>query len=230
MKHLLPLLLFLASCGPSRYIECPKYVGVVVDTIPEYEHSIFTPIATRSWAYRMETSLQVKDTAARLWSWVVGPQEYYFEAHDRENDIYRRPIHCIVASDTLKVMTEQFFDSLFTKAKVIQAGGKVFIEEIPMTAFHIRYGNGFHSDTLVYGGGILALPVAKPDTLCEWMHISMTRGKGFVVARKALCVRIGDHCTAHLDCSGKPFPAHYHVGWCQGKEELLNRLVKGRGR
>jgi hypothetical protein len=75
-----------------------------------------------------------------------------------------------------------------------------------------------------------SLPAGKPDTACEWMHISMTRGKGFVVARKALSVRVGGICTTHLDCAGKPFPEHYHVGWCQGKESLFNRLVKGRGR
>jgi hypothetical protein len=65
------------------------------------------------------------------------------------------------------------------------------------------------------------------DTVPEWMHVSM-RPKGFVIAQMALSVRDGDYCIAHLDCSGKPFPKHYRVGWCEGKEELLNRLVKGR--
>jgi hypothetical protein len=69
----------------------------------------------------------------------------------------------------------------------------------------------------------------KPDTVPEWMHVSM-RDVGFVVARKALSIRVDGVCTSHLDCAGKPFPEHYRVGWCEGKELLLNRLVKGRGR
>jgi hypothetical protein len=64
------------------------------------------------------------------------------------------------------------------------------------------------------------------DTVPEWMHVS-TRPKGFVISQKALSVRVDGICSQHLDCAGKPFPAHYRVGWCEGKEELLNRL-KGR--
>lgn len=70
-------------------------------------------------------------------------------------------------------------------------------------------------------------PKPKPDTVPEWMHISM-RPKGFVVAMMALSVRDNGYCIAHLDCAGKPFPEHYKVGWCQGKEQLLTRLVKER--
>lgn len=62
------------------------------------------------------------------------------------------------------------------------------------------------------------------DTVPEWMHIS-TRAKGFVFAQVALSVRVNGICATHLDCDKKPFPVHYHVGWCQGKEQLFNRLV-----
>jgi hypothetical protein len=65
------------------------------------------------------------------------------------------------------------------------------------------------------------------DTVPEWMHISM-RPKGFVIAQMALSVRDHGYCVAHLDCAGKPFPAHYKVGWCEGKELLFNQLVKER--
>ena len=70
----------------------------------------------------------------------------------------------------------------------------------------------------------------KPDTTCEWMHIS-TRNPGFVLNRKALAVQRNGVCIAHLQADKKPFPAHYHVGWCEGKELLLTRIVnEGRGR
>lgn len=62
------------------------------------------------------------------------------------------------------------------------------------------------------------------DTVPEWMHIS-TRAKGFVFAQVALSVRVNGMCATHLDCDKKPFPVHYHVGWCQGREQLFNRLV-----
>lgn len=65
------------------------------------------------------------------------------------------------------------------------------------------------------------------DTVPEWMHISM-RPKGFVIAQKALSVRVNGVCSVHLQCDGKPFPVHYKVGWCEGKEELLTRLVNER--
>ena len=64
----------------------------------------------------------------------------------------------------------------------------------------------------------------KHDTTSEWMHISM-RDVGFVINRKALAVRSNGYCISHLDCDKKPFPVHYHVGWCEGKELLFNRLV-----
>lgn len=65
----------------------------------------------------------------------------------------------------------------------------------------------------------------KMDTTCEWMHISM-RDMAFVINRKALAVRRDGYCIAHLDGDKKPFPVHWHVGWCQGKDSLFNRLVK----
>ncbi len=34
LATLLLLFLFFASCGPSKYLECPKYVGIAIDTIP----------------------------------------------------------------------------------------------------------------------------------------------------------------------------------------------------
>lgn len=67
--------------------------------------------------------------------------------------------------------------------------------------------------------------VSKPDTLCEWMHISM-RPKGFVIAQKALSVRVNGICVQHLDGRGKPFPVHYRVGWCEGKERVFNKIVE----
>lgn len=75
---------------------------------------------------------------------------------------------------------------------------------------------------------LLAAPVAKPDTIPEWMHVSATRAKGFVIARKALSVRVNGYCVTHLDCDKRPFPVHYHVGWCQGKDELLTALLNER--
>jgi hypothetical protein len=70
-------------------------------------------------------------------------------------------------------------------------------------------------------------PVAKPDTLCESMHLSI-RDNGFVIARKALSVRINGICIQHLQSNGRPFPVHYRVGWCEGREALLNQLIKER--
>lgn len=110
MKKLLPLLIMavIASCGPSRYLECPKYVGIAIDTI---------------------------------------------------------------------------------------------------------------IDTTV-----------KRDTVPEWMYTYTTRGKSFVIAHKALSVRAKGFCVEHLQCDGKPLKWPYRVGWCQGKDELLNRLIKGRAK
>jgi hypothetical protein len=133
MKIILPLILLavLASCGPSRYLECPKYVGIAVDTIPV-----------------------------------------------------------------------QLMDS--------NHGGL-----LPAT---------------IACGGYLSEAICKtPDTVPEWMHVSRYH-KGFVIVQTALAVRDNGYCIAHLDCDKKPFPEHYRVGWCEGKEELLNRLVKGRAR
>lgn len=119
MKKLLPLLIiFLASCGPSRYLECPKYVGIAIDTIP-----------------------------------------------------------------------------------LVQPVSEYTLEEKPQPG----------------------------DTTCEWMHISM-RDMGFVLNRTALAVRRNGYCIAHLQADNKPFPEHWHVGWCQGKDELLNRMVTGRAK
>jgi hypothetical protein len=67
--------------------------------------------------------------------------------------------------------------------------------------------------------------VAKPDTTCESMHLS-TRDQGFVISRKALSVRINGICVQHLQSNGRPFPVHYRVGWCEGREEVWERLVK----
>lgn len=67
----------------------------------------------------------------------------------------------------------------------------------------------------------------KPDTLCEYMHLSV-RHNGFVISRKALTVRVNGICVQHLQSNGRPFPVHYKVGWCEGREELLNRLVNER--
>jgi hypothetical protein len=69
--------------------------------------------------------------------------------------------------------------------------------------------------------------VANPDTLCESMHLSV-RENGFVIARKALSVRINGICIKHLQSNGRPFPVHYRVGWCEGREALLNQLIKER--
>jgi hypothetical protein len=73
-----------------------------------------------------------------------------------------------------------------------------------------------------------SLPASNRDTIPEWMHISITRAKGFVMARKALSVQVNGICVQHLDCEHKPFPMHYKVGWCEGKDKLFNELVKER--
>jgi hypothetical protein len=65
------------------------------------------------------------------------------------------------------------------------------------------------------------------DTACEWMHLSI-RDVGFVIARKALAVRVNGYCVKHLKSDGKPFPVHWRVGWCEGRERLLNTLVNER--
>ena len=64
----------------------------------------------------------------------------------------------------------------------------------------------------------------KPDTLCEWMHIS-TRPKGFVISQMAKAVQVNGICVMHLDGHGKPFPVHYRVGWCEGKERVIEWLT-----
>jgi hypothetical protein len=109
------------------------------------------------------------------------------------------------------------------------------IDTANLTGYGVTYTPCTHSDStcrclrLVVGQVVYGYtPPPTRDTLPEWMHISVTRAKGFVMARKALSVQVNGICVAHLDCSGKPFPVHYHVGWCEGKEELLKRLVKGR--
>jgi hypothetical protein len=181
-SHLLTIILIalFASCVPAQRAPygCPT-VGILFDTIHP---------RTVSVALLEEQG------------WQEDSREYICDIHKPGKE-RRRPIHCIVVGDSLTVVLEPFFDSLFTKAKVIMAGGKLFQEYHP--------------------------PSAKRDTVPELMHIS-TRPKGFVVAQQALSVRDNGYCIAHLGCSGKAFPAHYKVGWCQGKEQLLNRLVKER--
>jgi hypothetical protein len=63
------------------------------------------------------------------------------------------------------------------------------------------------------------------DTIPESMHVS-TRKKGFVLSQVALSVRRNGYCIGHLDCNRKPFPVHYTVGWCQGKDEVYRATVE----
>lgn len=81
--------------------------------------------------------------------------------------------------------------------------------------------------TLQTGSVEWRLPVSKPDTTCEYMHLSV-RDVGFVISRVALSVRINGICVKHLQSNGRPFPVHYRVGWCEGKEEFFNRLIRER--
>jgi hypothetical protein len=67
----------------------------------------------------------------------------------------------------------------------------------------------------------------RHDTLCESMHLSI-RDNGFVIARKALSVRVNGICIKHLQSNGRPFPVHYRVGWCEGKDKIINELIKER--
>ena len=69
---------------------------------------------------------------------------------------------------------------------------------------------------------------AKLDTTCEYMHLSI-RDVGFVISRKALSVRVNGICVKHLQSNGRPFPVHYRVGWCEGRDELLSALLKSEG-
>jgi hypothetical protein len=79
--------------------------------------------------------------------------------------------------------------------------------------------------TTLPGHGVINQDVIKPDTLCASMHLSI-RDNGFVIARKALAVRVNGICIQHLQSNGRPFPVHYRVGWCEGREEVYNQLVK----
>ena len=63
------------------------------------------------------------------------------------------------------------------------------------------------------------------DTIPESMHVS-TRKKGFVFSQVALSVRRNGYCIGHLDCNRKPFPAHYKVGWCEGKDMVYKAIVE----
>jgi hypothetical protein len=63
------------------------------------------------------------------------------------------------------------------------------------------------------------------DTIPESMHVS-TRKKGLVFAQVALSVRRNGYCIGHLDCNRKPFPVHYKVGWCEGKDEVYKAIVE----
>jgi hypothetical protein len=69
--------------------------------------------------------------------------------------------------------------------------------------------------------------IGKHDTLIEWMNVSF-RPKGFVFCQKALSVRDNGYCIQHLQCDGRPFKPPFHIGWCQGKDELINRLINER--
>lgn len=86
--------------------------------------------------------------------------------------------------------------------------------------------HGYQSATSLIGPMVLQ---TTTDTVCEWMHISRYQ-KGLVIAQTALAVRENGYCIAHLDCDKKPFPVHYHVGWCQGKDELLTVLNERRSK
>jgi hypothetical protein len=70
----------------------------------------------------------------------------------------------------------------------------------------------------------VSMPVTY-DTIPESMHVS-TRKKGFVFSQVALSVRRNGYCIGHLDCNRKPFPVHYTVGWCEGKEEVYKAIVE----
>lgn len=187
-KSLVILLLsFFAACSPSRITPCPMNVGVV-----------FSPDS-------LKRPFLVKSDTTTPWSrWMISgyyrgsiSREFSFDWWDGKK--LERPLHLTLKSDTITVNVVEAADTLFGKAAIIKAGGKVFKEYKP-TAL-------------------------KRDTVSEWMHIS-TRAKGFVIAQTALAVRNDGYCIAHLDCDKKPFPVHYRVGWCQGKELLFNRMVK----
>jgi hypothetical protein len=82
--------------------------------------------------------------------------------------------------------------------------------------------------TLEVEPGITTDRVLMPatlDTIPESMHVA-TRKKGFVFAQVALSVRRNGYCIGHLDCNRKPFPVHYTVGWCEGKEEVYRAIVE----
>jgi hypothetical protein len=66
---------------------------------------------------------------------------------------------------------------------------------------------------------------ATYDTIPESMHVS-TRKKGFVFSQVALSVRRNGYCIGHLDCNRRPFPVHYTVGWCEGKDEVYKAIVE----
>lgn len=51
------------------------------------------------------------------------------------------------------------------------------------------------------------------------------RHNSIVLLRKALSVQINGKCIQHLYANRRKFPIHYHVGWCEGKEKLFNRLI-----
>jgi hypothetical protein len=65
------------------------------------------------------------------------------------------------------------------------------------------------------------------DTVIEWMNVSF-RPKGFVFCQKALSVRVNGYCVTHLQGDGRPFKPPFHIGWCQGKDELLTAFLNER--
>lgn len=112
MKYLISLIMIITACNSPRYLECPKYVGIVIDTIPlkiKYSHK----------AERRYSMIWFHD--------YDGYDQYYDEVNIGDSTI--RPLHCLVKGDTLKVSVKAFFDTLFTNATYIMAGGKIFKSE-----------------------------------------------------------------------------------------------------
>ena len=97
--------------------------------------------------------------------------------------------------------------------------------------------NGYAQVQLFNGSEYSRIPTGKEidptmidaqqrDTVCEWMHLSISqRHNSIVLLRKALSVQINGKCIQHLYANRRKFPIHYHVGWCEGKEKLFNRLI-----
>jgi hypothetical protein len=91
------------------------------------------------------------------------------------------------------------------------------VTEPPSIGYTLEVEPGMTTDRVL-------MPVTL-DTIPESMHVS-TRKKGFVILQVALSVRRNGYCIGHLDCNRKPFPVHYTVGWCQGKDEVYKAIVE----